>query len=331
MIVLDFLENNFLSLFDYDFTGKMENDLDEVAKGQKDYNDVCNDCLNEINKLINLMNSPNETPYENSNESAECSKKAKISKKIEYKIDDTHFYIIGKNGPVIKCINPSAPTMKEESVDTTTFLSTTSSLSVSKEGEKGKTKTKKSLLTTSNKKQQQNISFLSIRKDIVLDIEKLKRGEYKLIDLVDGEINNDTDVKKIELKNERNLGRTERIPNVDIIVKIGKYGMYAVYGENKKSLSCFGNRPLSNLTLEEVVEVLLGSGNSSTSNQNKIVRKITEDISIRDGKYGNYIFYKTSYMKKPRFISINGYKGNIVEDTDENVKKWIRENCHIDI
>jgi DNA topoisomerase-1 len=340
MIVLDFLENHFFSLFDYNFTEKMENDLDKVAKGEKDYNDVCGECLNEINKLINSsVDKCESTDLEDTN--TEKSTKSTKSKKIEYKIDDTHFYIIGKNGPVIKCINNDCvPSMKEES----TFLSTTSIVSGPKEEEKGKQKNKKSILGVSNpdikptkkktgKKQEQNISFLSIRKDIVLDMDKLKRGEYKLSDLVDGDIDT-TDVKKIEYKNERNLGRTDKFPEADIIVKLGRYGMYAVYGENKKSLSCFGNRPLSNLTLEEVVEVLFGKTDSSgtiTTPQSKIMRKITDDVSIRDGKYGNYIFYKTSYMKKPRFISINGYKGNIIEDTEETVKKWIRENCHINI
>jgi DNA topoisomerase-1 len=85
--------------------------------------------------------------------------------------------------------------------------------------------------------------------------------------------------------------------------------------------------------MEEVVPILFGtSENSSSSNsQSKIVRQITENVSIRHGKYGNYIFYKTQKMKKPRFISLNGFKGNIQEETEDNVRKWIRENCHIDV
>ena len=170
----------------------------------------------------------------------------------------------------------------------------------------------------------------------------MKRGEYKLSDLVDGDIiNNQTEpgsepnTKTIEYKNERNLGKSDKMPNNDIIIKLGKFGMYAVCGDMKKSLACFGNRPLSNITLDEVAEVLFGktdeSGSTSIPAQNKLIRKITETVSIRDGKYGNYIFYKTQYMKKPRFISLNAYKGNICEETDDNIKKWIRENCHIDI
>jgi hypothetical protein len=30
----------------------------------------------------------------------------------------------------------------------------------------------------------------------------------------------------------------------DLILKKGKYGLYAIWGDNKKSLSSLGNRPL---------------------------------------------------------------------------------------
>ena len=42
-----------------------------------------------------------------------------------------------------------------------------------------------------------------------------------------------------------------------------------------------------------------------------IVRVINDDMSIRNGKYGNYIFYKTMKMKKPKFISLKDFKYNI--------------------
>jgi len=325
MIVLDFLEKHFLSLFDYNFTEKMENDLDEVAKGQKDYNLVCGECLNEINKLVNLsVVNDNSCEGEDDGKSSKNEKPIKLTK-VEYKIDDNHYYIIGKNGPVIKCVmNVSTNT---EDQDISTFLSATSSTKSNEDVKKNRSK---------NKKPKEQVSFLSIRKDIVFDIERLKRGEYKLSDLVDGDImtnNNNNGTKTIEYKNERNLGKSDKMPNNDIILKLGRYGMYALCGDMKKSLSCFGNRPLSNITLEEVSEVLFGSTDNqgAKSTQNKIIRKITDNLSIRDGKYGHYIFYKTQYMKNPRFISLNGYKGNICEETDDNVKKWIRENCHIDI
>jgi len=317
MIVLDFLENHFLSLFDYDFTGRMENDLDKVAKGEKNYNEVCKECLDLITDLVDFTSEPvpetNETDKSDETSTTTSKPRAIIkATKIEYKIDDNHYYIIAKNGPVIKCVQPK----------TQELLSTPTTLDKSKRGRKP------------NPKEQ--ITFLSIRKDMQLDIEKLKRGEYKLTDLVDADANTGSPNSK---PNENNLGKweasTQPDQQHDIIIKTGKFGTYAVCGEMKKSLKCFGNRPISNITLEEVVPILFGgsgtTGDQPSNQQSKIVRQITESLSIRDGKYGNYIFYKTQKMKKPRFISLTGFKGNVIEETEDNVKKWIRENCHIDV
>jgi DNA topoisomerase-1 len=323
MIVLDFLENHFHSLFDYDFTGRMENDLDKVAKGDKNYNDVCKECLDLITDLVDFTSNPvpqsGDQPQSDETSTSPSKPKAIMKPtKIEYKIDDNHYYIIAKNGPVIKCVQPAPPQTQE-------LLSTPTLPDKAKRGRKPKPK--------------DNITFLSIRKDVQLDIEKLKRGEYKLTDLVDVTTNNNATPNS--KPNENNLGKWTDVSaqphqqhqQHDIIIKTGKFGTYAVCGEMKKSLKCFGNRPIFNITLEEVVPILFDTTeNPKSSNpHSKIVRQITESLSIRDGKYGNYIFYKTQKMKKPRFISLTGFKGNIQEETEDNVKIWIRENCHIDV
>jgi len=42
-----------------------------------------------------------------------------------------------------------------------------------------------------------------------------------------------------------------------------------------------------------------------------------------------YLFYKTADMKKPRFINIKDYKGNIVNDSKETIISWIKEKHKI--
>ena len=47
-------------------------------------------------------------------------------------------------------------------------------------------------------------------------------------------------------------------------------------------------------------------------------------MSIRNGKYGHYIYYKTDKMSKPRFLNFKGYERNIMTDSKEDVIKWIK-------
>jgi len=73
----------------------------------------------------------------------------------------------------------------------------------------------------------------------------------------------------------------------------------------KNTLNGF-SKPLDEITMEDVTKIIENQITLNTS----IVRNINNDISIRNGKYGHYIFYKTSSMSKPKFIKLNGFKGN---------------------
>ena len=67
--------------------------------------------------------------------------------------------------------------------------------------------------------------------------------------------------------------------------------------ENSKALKDFGNRPIENITFDEIKPYL--------TEEKKFVREITPNISLRSGPKGDYIFYKTNKMKKPQFFSLN--------------------------
>jgi DNA topoisomerase-1 len=143
------------------------------------------------------------------------------------------------------------------------------------------------------------ITFIPAKPNI--DISILEKGGYKLEDIADAET-------KPEGKDS--LGKYE---GYDLVLKKGKYGLYVEWGEKSKSLKCFGNRPKENITYEDVVKILDEipkdgdtSGGQSSAN---IVRNISENISIRRGKFGDYIFYNGSgehFLNKE--ISKNGYR-----------------------
>ena len=77
---MEFLMKNFEELFNYDYTKTMEDNLDKIKEGNKVWHELCKECDLQI---------------------SECQSKIKTEKE-EFKIDDTHTYIIGKYGPVIK-------------------------------------------------------------------------------------------------------------------------------------------------------------------------------------------------------------------------------------
>jgi len=246
IIVIEFLDKNFGDLFNYDYTKIMEETLDKVAKGVIIWSDVCKNCNEQIDKTI--ANLDTDT-------------------KIEIKIDDTNTYMIGKYGPVIKCV---------EEID-------------------GK----------------EEIKFKAVKKDI--DVKLIENGKYTIDDVVD---TNKT------AKSQYILGQHN---GADVILKKGKFGLYISWGENSKTLKELGNRPIENITINDVKKYLDEGSN--------IIREINKDLSIRKGPKGDYLFYKGARMKKPKFYDIKSF----INETKEEykicditiLKAWIKEKHDI--
>jgi len=246
IIVMEFLDKHFNKLFEYGYTCLMEESLDKISKGELLWCNLCTTCNEQIDTLINGLG---------------------IETKLEYKIDENNTYLVGKYGPVIKCV---------EEVD-------------------GK----------------EEIKFKTIKKDV--DIKLLEKGDYTLEDVVD--------TNKIS-KSQYILGQHE---GSDVILKKGKFGLYISWDKNTKTLKELGNRPIENITFDEVKKYLEEGSN--------IVREINSNISIRKGPKGDYIFYKTGKMKKPQFFDVKSFVNETQEDYKicniTILKSWISEKYKI--
>jgi len=152
----------------------------------------------------------------------------------------------------------------------------------------------------------EDISFKKVRKDI--DYEKLTNGEYTLDELIDG--SNDTGKYLGIYKDEK------------IFLKKGKFGLYVTWGDNNKSLT-YMKKEEHNITYDDVIQFIEKPTN--------IIRNINDQLSIRNGKYGNYIYYKTQSMKKPKFLSLQGFKDKIEEAVEEDLLTWIENKYEITI
>ena len=242
-IVMEFLEKHFNELFNYDYTSLMEGSLDKIAKGESIWHELCESCNKQIDNLVDGL---------------------KDETKIEIKLDDNNTYLIGKYGPVIKCV---------EQVD-------------------GK----------------EEITFKPVKKEI-----DVKKGSYTVEEMVD--TNKTT-------KSQYILGQHD---GKDVILKKGKFGLYISWGENSKNLKELGNRPIENITFEEVRKYLEEGSN--------LIREINTSLSIRKGPKGDYLFYKTTKMKKPIFHDIKGFTNETKEDykiCDITIlKSWIKDKHNI--
>jgi DNA topoisomerase-1 len=61
----------------------------------------------------------------------------------------------------------------------------------------------------------------------------------------------------------------------------------------------------------------------------KILRVLNENLSIRLGKFGAYIYYKTPEMTKPNFYNINKFKQSYKFSSEEVLLKWIKDTYDV--
>jgi len=260
IIVIEFLLNKFDSFFNYDYTKEMEDNLDFISKGEQQLNTLCLTCFNSLSEKI----------YE-----------LEDVKKFSLEIDDNHFLIIGKHGPVVKYVDP---------------------------------------------KDKKKIKFIAVKKN--LDIESLKRKDKSEISLED----------VIDLTDKcAESGSIGKYKGQDLFIKKGKYGIYAQWGKETKSLKEeFSNIPIEKIKYIDVLRFLDKDNLLDPSKPVGLVRELTPCLSIRTGKFGDYIFYKKPYarkteLKKPQFFKLNGFNDDYKKCDKELLINWIKQTYNITV
>ena len=158
----------------------------------------------------------------------------------------------------------------------------------------------KSLLTQDGKP-----LLKSVKKGLKIDIAKLELGEYSYEDLAETE--------------RRILGIWREY---EIELKPGKFGAYVEYGDDKKVSLNKLKKPLDKIVLEDVLPFLEEEKPATT-----VLRSLTPSLSIRNGKFGPYIFYKTEKMKTPKFFDLKGFDQGFGTCNAEELIEWIK-NTH---
>jgi hypothetical protein len=226
ILALDFLLKYFDTFFAFAYTQQMEAELDAVAQGTQVWHAICKKVNDELDLLSsNITERGKET----------------------IRIDANHIYMVGKHGPVVKCLGTAG---------------------------------------------RESTTFKPVKAD--LDLNKLRRGEYKLEDV-------EASAVEASAVEANSIGLYKDKP---VYVKVGKYGKYIEWNNHTKSINTQVQVGNSSITLDAVADILFDMENTDAG----ILRVISPDASIRKGKYGDYIYYKNKKMKKPRFLKLDGLK-----------------------
>lgn len=162
--------------------------------------------------------------------------------------------------------------------------------------------------TIREKQEDGSFEYKSVKKDLKIDLEKLKKGSYTLDEL-------------LETK-EKYMGKYE---DQDMFVKNGKYGLYAEWGENKKTLNQT-KKTIETITMEDIEKIIKSKNDSAN-----ILRVINDSISIRKGRFGPYVYYKRKDMKQPQFFNLKKFKEGFTYCKEEVLINWLNETYNIPI
>jgi DNA topoisomerase I len=143
-----------------------------------------------------------------------------------------------------------------------------------------------------------NTSFKNVKKD--LDMKKLERNEYNLEDILEKNMFQGNILGEYEGEN--------------ICLKNGKFGSYVNYKNKNYSLK-FLKKDMDEITLQDAIKAI----NYKNKNPN-VLKTLSENVSIRKGKYGPYVMVKKPGLKKPIFLKIKD------KNIDEITIDWVNDN-----
>lgn len=164
---------------------------------------------------------------------------------------------------------------------------------------------------------EEKTKYIPVKNGIDIDMDRLKQGLYTLDDLAEISF----------------LGEYE---GHKVYVKTGRYGNYIEYGDVTKSIKSI-KKPVSEITWIDIEPFLEdadsegdeGGGNSSSSKKRGILRTLNSCMSVRNGKFGSYVYYKTPQMTKPQFLNIKHFPEGFMFCQPEVLVEWICKTYNI--
>ena len=287
--VIELCTTHFEPLFNYEFTAKMERLLDNVASNYTTYFELCDSFKASVDESIDAHQK-------------HAPKKEKVMIEGKYEV------IQSKYGLAFKYSVPEPVSDDEEN---TCLIDDESS-------------------SRKKKKTKNKVVFKNIKKNLTLDYIR----EHANVLTFDECIAKD---KQLGVFN-----------NQDVYLAKGQYGMYLKVNGKNIAVPKFiqKDKTLDTLTIADVYGVLkekLSSPSSDTSLENSdgnsnsnsnsqststssahVLRPIDENLHVRNGPYGPYLYYKTKKMKKAKFVPLKKYTGNYMTDDISKLHDYVQ-------
>lgn len=166
---------------------------------------------------------------------------------------------------------------------------------------------------------KKNATFIPVKKGldikVLLDFEE-KNGRKLTLD----------DVMDKAKSDQQSIGKYK---GQDLFLKNGRYGIYAQWGKEMKSLKEL-DKPIEKLEYLEVLTFLEKDNLLDPSKPVGLVRELSSNLSIRTGKFGDYIFYKKRGAKKPEFLKLNGFKDDYKMCDKGLLLNWIKQTYNVE-
>jgi DNA topoisomerase-1 len=165
-------------------------------------------------------------------------------------------------------------------------------------------------------KDPKKVSFLAVKKN--LDLDSLKQiPNITLNDVIDNLVLNKDAIGKYK--------------GQDLFIKKGKYGIYAQWGNETKSLKDdFSNVPIEKIEYIDLIRFLEKDTVLDPSKPVGFVRELNNNLSIRTGKFGDYILYKKPRAKKPDFLKLSGFNSDYKKCDKLLILNWIKQTYNIE-
>jgi DNA topoisomerase-1 len=264
-LCIDFLIEHFGPLFEYNYTKKMEDTLDEislktdVSVAESAGADLCKTVDTEIKTYIKLVDKIEKQAY------------PLLSDSVLGSVSVLYEFIFTKYGGSIRNTRPTDSLADFE------------------------------------------YEYQPVKKDFTIDLEKLKRGEYSVAELLD--------------EGPTSLGDFKDFP---IYLKNGQYGHYLEWNGTKQSLKDYEGDPKT-ISLAESVIFIQNLISPPENNSAFFVRELSMGCSIRRGKYGPYIHYMKSGAKKPEFYSIKKFKEDFTQCDAAKLIEWVNKTYKVSL